>query len=63
MRKKPHPPVVCKEPLRPRSPADEAIAMTLSMIRGRAFGPRDTEVKLMKRMLENAGWTAPVEAQ
>lgn len=37
--------------------------MTLSMIRGRAFGPRDTEVKLMKRMLENAGWTAPVEAQ
>jgi hypothetical protein len=58
-KKKPHPPIACKEPLRPTSPADDAIAETLSIIRGRAFGSRATEVKFLKQMLENAGWTPP----
>lgn len=49
-----HPPIVC-DPLRPLT-ADDAIASALSMIRGRVFGARGTEVKLVREVLRLAGF-------
>lgn len=48
-------PVVCAEPLDPLS-ADEVIAMTLSVIRGRVFGRQSAEVRLLRQMLQNQGF-------
>ena len=51
-----HPPVVCVEPPPGARTADDVIAETLSMIRGRVFGKRSTEVVLLRQMLRNAGF-------
>ena len=49
-----HPPIICN-PLPPIT-ADDVIALTLSMIRGRVFGPRSTEVKLLRLALRQSGF-------
>lgn len=52
---KPHPPVVC--PDLPREiTADDVIALTLSIIRGRVFGRRSAEVQLLRLALRQQGF-------
>ena len=51
-----HPPVVCAEPPPGPRTADDVIAETLSIVRGRVFGKRSTEVQLLRQMLRNAGF-------
>lgn len=56
MSRKPHPPVVCAESLSTPTTAEDVIALTLSVIRGRIFGPRSTEVRLLRQALANSGY-------
>jgi hypothetical protein len=56
VRKRPHPPVVAKEPLQTATTIDDVIAQALSVIRGRVFGRRSIEVALLKQMIINFGW-------
>lgn len=48
-------PVVCTEPAA-RLCADDVLALALSMLRGREFGPRSQEVKLVRLALRQAGF-------
>lgn len=47
-------PVIC-DPLPPIT-ADDVLALTLSIIRGRVFGSRSAEVKLLRLALRNSGF-------
>lgn len=49
-----HPPVIC-DPLPPIG-ADDVIAIALSIVRGRVFGPRSSEVKLIRLALRHQGF-------
>jgi len=48
-------PIACKEPLRPDR-IDEVLARALSIIRGRAFGRRSTEVAFLRLAIEHNGF-------
>ena len=48
------PPVIC-DPL-PAVTADDVLALALSVIRGRIFGPRSAEVKLLRLALRQSGF-------
>lgn len=47
-------PVIC-DPLPPIT-ADDVLALVLSMIRGRVFGSRGAEVKLLRLALRQSGF-------
>jgi len=47
-------PIIC-DPLPPIT-ADDVLALTLSIIRGRVFGARSAEVKLLRLALRNSGF-------
>jgi hypothetical protein len=48
-------PIVCAEPLPPLT-ADDVLALALSVIRGRVFGSRSAEVKLLRLALRRCGF-------
>lgn len=45
----------CRDLVRPTD-ADDVLALALSMIRGRAFGRRSTEVQFLRLALERSGY-------
>lgn len=52
---RPHTQPVYTDPLPPIT-ADDVIALVLSMIRGRIFGSRSAEVKLLRLALRQSGF-------
>ncbi len=49
-------PIACTEPLDKPLSSDDVLAFALSVIRGRVFGPRSTEVKFVKASLQKTGF-------
>ena len=49
-------PIACREPLHKPLTADDGIAAALSVIRGRIFGSRSAEVRLVRLMIEKTGF-------
>lgn len=54
--KRPTSPIACAKPLATSPTAADVAAMALSMIRGKAFGSRSTEVKFLLLAFEKTGF-------
>lgn len=48
--------IACKEPLHKPLTSDDVLAQALMIIRGRIFGPRSVEVRLINLLLNKTGF-------